>query len=98
MPAHLILSLNSSVLGEFPLSKERITLGRKPENDIQVDNLAVSGQHAAIITILNDSFLEDLDSTNGTFVNGTKLVTGRPHPVEDGDKISLGMVKLVFRC
>ena len=73
MPASLILSLNSSVLGEFSLDKERITLGRKPENDIQVDNLAVSGQHAAIITILSDSFLEDLDSTNGTFVNGKKI-------------------------
>ena len=76
MPAKLILSLNNSVLGEFPLDKERIILGRKPENDIQVDNLAVSGQHAAIITILNDSFLEDLESTNGTYVNG-KLIAGR---------------------
>ena len=65
MPASLILSLNSSVLGEFPLSKERITLGRKPENDVQVTNLAVSGQHATIITIISDLFLEDLDSTNG---------------------------------
>ena len=43
--------LNQSVLGEFPLDKERVLIGRKPENDIQVDNLAVSGQHAAIITI-----------------------------------------------
>ena len=68
MPAKLVLSLNASVLGEFTLDQERITIGRKPDNDIQIDNLAVSGQHAAIITILNDSFLEDLDSTNGTFV------------------------------
>lgn len=93
MPAHLILSLNSSVLGEFPLTKERITLGRKPENDIQVDNLAVSGQHAAIITILNDSFLEDLDSTNGTFVNG-KLV--KKHALKNGDVISIGKHELKY--
>lgn len=93
MPAHLILSLNSSVLGEFPLNKERITLGRKPENDIQVDNLAVSGQHAAIITILNDSFLEDLDSTNGTFVNG-KLV--KKHALKNGDVISIGKHELKY--
>jgi pSer/pThr/pTyr-binding forkhead associated (FHA) protein len=93
MPAHLILSLNSSVLGEFPLSKERITLGRKPENDIQVDNLAVSGQHAAIITILNDSFLEDLDSTNGTFVNG-KLV--KKHALKNGDVMSIGKHELKY--
>ena len=93
MPASLILSLNSSVLGEFPLNKERITLGRKPGNDIQVDNLAVSGQHAAIITILSDSFLEDLDSTNGTFVNG-KLV--KKHALKNGDIISIGKHELKY--
>ncbi len=91
MPAHLVLSLNSSVLGEFPLDKERITIGRRPENDIQVDNLAVSGQHCAIITILNDSFLEDLDSTNGTFVNG-KLV--KKHALKNGDVVSIGKHEL----
>ena len=93
MPAKLILSLNNSVLGEFPLDKERIIVGRKPENDIQVDNLAVSGQHAAIITILNDSFLEDLDSTNGTFVNG-KLV--KKHALKHGDVITIGKHELKY--
>ncbi|MFT5391543.1 MAG: pSer/pThr/pTyr-binding forkhead associated (FHA) protein [Gammaproteobacteria bacterium] len=93
MPAQLILSLNSSVLGEFPLDKERITIGRKAENDIQVDNLAVSGQHCAIITILNDSFLEDLDSTNGTFVNG-KLV--KKHALKNGDVVSIGKHELKY--
>jgi len=93
MPAHLVLSLNSSVLGEFPLDKERITIGRRPENDIQVDNLAVSGQHCAIITILNDSFLEDLDSTNGTFVNG-KLV--KKHALKNGDVVSIGKHELKY--
>ena len=84
MPAKLVLSLNSSVLGEFSLEKERLTIGRRPDNDIQVDNLAVSGQHAAVITILNDSFLEDLDSTNGTYVNG-KLI--KKHALRDGDVV-----------
>ncbi len=93
MPAKLILSLNNSVLGEFPLEKERIILGRKPENDIQVDTLAVSGQHAAIITILNDSFLEDLDSTNGTYVNG-KLV--KKHALKNGDVITIGKHELKY--
>ena len=93
MPAKLILSLNNSVLGEFPLDKERIILGRKPENDIQVDNLAVSGQHAAIITILNDSFLEDLDSTNGTYVNG-KLV--KKHALKNGDVVTIGKHELRY--
>lgn len=93
MPAKVILSLNQSVLGDFPLAKERVVLGRKPENDIQVDNLAVSGQHAAIITILNDSFLEDLDSTNGTFVNG-KLV--KKHALKNGDVITIGKHELKY--
>jgi len=93
MPAKLVLSLNSSVLGEYPLEKERITIGRKPDNDIQIDNLAVSGQHAAIITILNDSFLEDLDSTNGTFVNG-KLI--KKHALKNGDVISIGKHELKY--
>jgi pSer/pThr/pTyr-binding forkhead associated (FHA) protein len=67
--AKLILSMDGLVLKEIPLSKERTTIGRKPHNDIQIDNLAVSGEHAVIVTILADSFLEDLGSTNGTFVN-----------------------------
>jgi pSer/pThr/pTyr-binding forkhead associated (FHA) protein len=93
MPGSLVLTLNQSVLGEFSLEKERLLIGRKPENDIQVDNLAVSGQHAAIITILNDSFLEDLDSTNGTFVNG-KLV--KKHALKHGDVITIGKHELKY--
>ena len=93
MPGRLVLSLNQSVLGEFPLDSERIVIGRKPETDIQVDNLAVSGAHAAIITILNDSFLEDLESTNGTFVNG-KLV--KKHALKNGDVITIGKHELKY--
>ncbi len=93
MAGSLVLTLNQSVLGEFSLEKERLLIGRKPENDIQVDNLAVSGQHAAIITILNDSFLEDLDSTNGTFVNG-KLV--KKHALKHGDIITIGKHELKY--
>jgi len=62
--------MDGLVLKEIPLSKERTTIGRKAHNDIQIDNLAVSGEHAVIVTILNDSFMEDLGSTNGTLVNG----------------------------
>jgi len=59
--AKLILSFNGEVVTERELDKETITIGRKPGNDIQVDNLAVSGTHAKILTILNDSFIEDLN-------------------------------------
>ena len=67
--AKLILSLDGLVLKEYALTKERTSIGRKPHNDVQIDNLAVSGDHAVIVTILDDSFLEGLDCTRGTLVN-----------------------------
>src|SRR5450759_3216487 len=70
MAAKLILSMDGAIIKEYPLNKERMTIGRKAHNDIAIDNLAVSGEHAAIVTILHDSFLEDMDSTNGLEVNG----------------------------
>jgi pSer/pThr/pTyr-binding forkhead associated (FHA) protein len=91
--AKMVLSMNGAVQGEFPLEKERISIGRKPDNDIQIDNLAVSGKHALIITILDDSFLEDLGSTNGTYVNG-KLV--KKHALRNGDVIGLGKHELKY--
>jgi pSer/pThr/pTyr-binding forkhead associated (FHA) protein len=93
MAGKLILSLDGAVVGEFPLGKERITIGRKPHNDIQIDNLAVSGEHAAVITILNDSFMEDLGSTNGTLVNGQMV---KKHFLQNGDVIELGKHKLKY--
>ena len=91
--AKLILSVDGTVLKEISLTKERTTLGRKPHNDIQVDNLAVSGEHAAIITILNDSFIEDLNSTNGTLVNGKPI---KKHFLQNNDVIEIGKHKLKY--
>ena len=91
--AKLILSMDGLVLKEIPLTKERTTIGRKPHNDIQIDNLAVSGEHAVIVTILADSFLEDLGSTNGTFVNGK---TVKKHFLQANDVIELGKYKLKY--
>jgi hypothetical protein len=91
--AKLILSLDGMVLREFPLTKERTTIGRKPHNDIVIDNLAVSGEHAMIMTILNDSFLEDLGSTNGTLVNGQPI---KKHFLQNNDVIELGKYKLKY--
>jgi FHA domain len=91
--AKLILSVDGTVLKEISLTKERTTLGRKPHNDIQVDNLAVSGEHAAIITILNDSFIEDLNSTNGTLVNGKPI---KKHFLQTNDVIEIGKHKLKY--
>jgi len=85
--------MDGLVLKEIALTKERTTIGRKPHNDIQIDNLAVSGEHAVIVTILNDSFLEDLGSTNGTLVNGQPI---KKHFLQTNDVVELGKYKLKY--
>src|SRR5512136_3294615 len=91
--ARLVLSLDGQVLAEYNMSKERYTVGRLPDNDIRIDNSAVSGHHALVINILNDSFLEDLNSTNGTYVNG-KLI--KKHALQHDDVITVGHHTLRF--
>ncbi len=91
--ARLVLSLDGQTLAEYNMSKERYTVGRLPDNDIRIDNAAVSGHHALIINILNDSFLEDLNSTNGTYVNG-KII--KKHALQHGDVITVGHHALRF--
>jgi hypothetical protein len=91
--AKLILSMDGLILKEYTLAKERTTIGRKPHNDIQIDNLAVSGEHAVVVSILNDSFLEDLGSTNGTLVNGQQI---KKHFLQNNDVIELGKYKLKY--
>lgn len=93
MTAKLILSMDGVVIKEYPLTKERMTIGRKPHNDIVIDNLAVSSEHAAVITILNDSFFEDLGSTNGSAVNGTPT---QKHFLQNNDVIEIGKYKLKY--
>lgn len=85
--------MDGVVLKEYALSKERTLIGRKPHNDIVIDNLAVSSEHAAIITILNDSFLEDMDSTNGLTVNGSAT---KKHFLQNNDLIEIGKYKLKY--
>ena len=91
--ARLVLSLDNQVLAEYNMNKERYTIGRLPDNDIRIDNSAVSGHHSLIINILNDSFLEDLNSTNGTYVNG-KLI--KKHALQHGDVVTVGHHQLRF--
>lgn len=91
--AKLILSMDGLVLKEIPLNKDRLTIGRKPHNDVQIDNLAISGEHAVVVTILEDSFLEDLNSTNGTTVNGQPV---KKHFLRNNDVIEMGKYKLKY--
>jgi hypothetical protein len=78
---------------DLPLKRERVTIGRRADNDVCLPNLAVSGEHAAVVTILADSFLEDLGSTNGTLVNGAPIAK---HLLRDGDRIDIGRHMLVY--
>jgi pSer/pThr/pTyr-binding forkhead associated (FHA) protein len=91
--ARLVLSLDGQTLAEYNMTKERYTVGRLPDNDIRIDNAAVSGHHSLIINILNDSFLEDLNSTNGTYVNG-KLI--KKHALQHDDVITVGHHQLRY--
>ena len=91
--AKLVLSFNGNTVKEYELDKEVLTIGRKPDNDIHIENLAVSGNHAKILTILNDSFVEDLDSTNGTFIGGDKITR---HALQNGETIVIGKHELKY--
>jgi len=91
--ARLILSLNGQTMAEYNMTKERYTIGRLPDNDVRIDNPTISGHHSLIINILNDSFLEDLNSTNGTYVNG-KLI--KKHALQHGDVVTVGKHQLRY--
>ena len=85
--------VDNVVVNTFELDKPETRIGRRPDNDIQIDNLAVSGKHALVITILDDSFLEDLGSTNGTWCQSEPVSNRR---LEPGDIFSIGGMKFMY--
>jgi hypothetical protein len=89
----LVLKLPDGRTRDIPLDRERITIGRRADNDVCLPYPAVSGEHAAVVTILDDSFLEDLNSTNGTLVNGRPVAK---HFLRDHDEIDVGRQVLVY--
>jgi pSer/pThr/pTyr-binding forkhead associated (FHA) protein len=89
----MIGSIEEVVIKEVQLTKERTTLGRRPYNDIVIDNLAVSGEHAVIHMTGGDVSLEDLNSTNGTYVNGK---AAKKQQLSNGDNIEIGKYKIKF--
>jgi len=91
--AKLVLNFNGEVVKEYELDKEVLSIGRNLNNDIHIDNLAASGNHAKVLTILNDSFIEDLDSTNGTFIGDNKISN---HALQNGDSIIIGKHELKY--
>lgn len=91
--AKIVLMMNNRILQEVPLSKARVTIGRGSHNDIVIDHRAISSEHAVIVTTQNDSFLEDLNSTNGTKINGQPV---KKHFLQKGDVIELGQYTLKY--
>lgn len=89
----LVLYLADGSTRDFPLDKERITIGRRADNDVCLPYPAVSGEHAQVVTILADSFLEDLGSTNGTIVNGRPVAK---HFLADHDQIDIGRQRMTY--
>lgn len=89
----VIVSIDGVVIKEVQLTKDRTTLGRRPYNDIVIDNLAVSGEHAVLQMVGGDVFLEDLNSTNGTYINGKAV---KKQAIHNGDVIEVGKYKIKF--
>ncbi|MFQ5581401.1 MAG: FHA domain-containing protein [Mariprofundaceae bacterium] len=93
MASKLILKFRDSVISECPLDQEETTIGRKPENTVHIDNLAVSGRHARVLKIGSKAIIEDLGSTNGTLVNDKQITK---HVLEHGDTILIGKHTLTY--
>ncbi len=91
--AKFIISLNGNPQGEIIIDKDRMTIGRKDENDLAIDNLAISGQHALVLSVMDDVFIEDLGSTNGTYVNGMLI---KKQALQNGDLVGIGKHELKF--
>jgi len=91
--AKLVIKFNDVVIDQIILKQGDMNIGRRPGSDILLDNLAVSGNHASIFTIGEDSFIQDLNSTNGTFVNNKKVAK---HHLESGDVVMIGNHTLTY--
>ena len=89
----LVVSLDGVVIKEVQITKDKTSLGRRPYNDIVIDNLAVSGEHAVLQLVGNDVFLEDLNSTNGTYINGKAV---KKHLLQHNDTVEIGKYKIKF--
>ena len=91
--ARLVLSVDGVVLKQFTIAKERTTIGRKAVNDVQIEDPFLAGEHAVITQIGSDCILEDLDSTNGTVVNGKPV---KRHLLKSNEVLEFGDYKLNF--
>jgi pSer/pThr/pTyr-binding forkhead associated (FHA) protein len=89
----LVVSLDGVVIKEVQLAKDKTTLGRRPYNDIVIDNLAVSGEHAVLQMVGTDVFIEDQNSTNGTYINGRAV---KKQLLQHNDTVEIGKYKIKY--
>ena len=89
----MIVSIDGVVIREVQVTKDRTSVGRRPYNDVVIDNLAVSGEHAVLQMSGNEVYLEDLNSTNGTFVNGKAV---KKQLLNDSDMVEIGKYKIKY--
>ena len=89
----MVVAIDGVVIKEVPLTQERTTVGRRPYNDVVIDNLAVSGEHAVFVLSGDDVLLHDLGSTNGTYVNGKPV---KQQTLRNGDLVEMGKYKIRF--
>ena len=89
----IIVSIDGVVIKEVQLTKDRTSLGRRPYNDIVIDNLAVSGEHAVLQLAGQDVHLEDLNSTNGTYLNGKAV---KKQLLQNGDTVEIGKYRIKY--
>ena len=89
----LVVSLDGVVIKEVQIIKDKTTLGRRPYNDIVIDNLAVSGEHAVLQMVGQDVFIEDLNSTNGTYINGKAV---KKQLLAHNDTVEIGKYKIKY--
>lgn len=89
----MIVSIDEVVIKDVQITKDRTTVGRRPYNDVVIDNLAVSGEHAAIVMSGGEVSIEDLNSTNGTYVNGKSV---KKQALKNGDQIEIGKYKIRY--
>jgi pSer/pThr/pTyr-binding forkhead associated (FHA) protein len=89
----MIVSIDGVVIKEVQLTKDRTTLGRRPYNDIVIDNLAVSGEHAVLQMTGTEVHLEDLNSTNGTYINGKAV---KKQLLQNNDTVEIGKYKIKY--
>ena len=91
--AKIIISNDNNEVKELVLTEGTVTIGRTKDNDIQIDDVSVSAYHAKLVSFFKPTYIQDLRSTNGTYVNGKRVME---HTLEHGDIVTIGTHRIFF--